>query len=131
MQYYGTFAVLLQYISLQIHNIHNMIKDILNNEQPVQLVVNFQDLKRLLEEVTNESKHHQQLVERVSEPIPEEVQERFLNRRDLAELLHKDPSTIWRWHKRGLLKGYKNGNKYVYKVSEVQKFIEEYGIITQ
>lgn len=106
MQYYGTFAVLLQYISLQIHNIHNMIKDILNNEQPVQLVVNFQDLKRLLEEVTNESKHHQQLVERVSEPIPEEVQERYLNRRDLSELLHKDPSTIWRWHKRGLLKGY-------------------------
>lgn len=101
--------VLLQYFCntfrCKIHNIHNMIKDILNNEQPVQLVVNFQDLKRLLEEVTNESKHHQQLVERVSEPIPEEVQERYLNRRDLAELLHKDPSTIWRWHKRGLLKG--------------------------
>lgn len=108
-----------------------MIDDILNNNHPVQLVVNFNDLKKLLEEVAKGSKHHQELVERVNEPVPEEVEERYLSRRDVAELLAKDPSTIWRWQKMGKLKAYKAGNRCVFKVSDIQKFIEEYGIITQ
>jgi len=108
-----------------------MIKDILNNDQPVQLVVSFNDLKKLLEEVTRGSKHHQQLVERVTEPVQEDADERYLSRNDVAELLGKNPCTIWRWKKMGKLKSYMIGKQCVFKISDVKKFIEEYGIITQ
>lgn len=105
-----------------------MIEDLLKEEKPIQLVVDLQDLRQLFHEVSKGSRHYQEIVERVSEPIPPATKERLISRRDVAELLSVNPTTVWRWQKMGKLKVYHMGRKALYKVSELKEFIEEHGL---
>lgn len=105
-----------------------MIEDLLKEEKPIQVVVDLNDLRQLFAEVTKESKHRQEVTQRVCEPIPEATMERILNRRDVCELLGVNPTTLWRWEKIGKLKVHHVGRKVLYKVSELKSFIEEHGL---
>ena len=54
--------------------------------------------------------------------LGEKNDERFLTREETAKLLHVDYSTLWRWHKLGLLCPNKVGPRRVmYKYSDVLK----------
>lgn len=53
----------------------------------------------------------------------EEQPEQYLTRKQVAELLQVDLSTLWRWNKESYLNPVEIGGKRKYKLSEVNKIL--------
>lgn len=59
-----------------------------------------------------------------SKAEPERQEERYMSRREVADLLKVDFSTLWRWNKTGILHSHRKGERGVlYLESEVRQFI--------
>ena len=52
-----------------------------------------------------------------------EQPERYLTRKQTAEMLGVDLSTLWRWHKEGYLIPIEMGGKRRYRLSDVKKIM--------
>ena len=51
--------------------------------------------------------------------------EELLTRKETAELLKVDISTLWHWSKKGVLKSYGISNRVFYKRSEIMEALTE------
>lgn len=96
-------------------NINNMsIKEIINANANVQLVVNLMDLKELFHEWQEEFSRSKESA----------YQEEYLTTDEVAKKLNCDPSTLWRWDKTGYLSKVKWCGKTRYRLSDVQRVME-------
>ncbi|WP_088340530.1 helix-turn-helix domain-containing protein [Robiginitalea sediminis] len=55
----------------------------------------------------------------------EELNERFLTRREVAEKFRVNESTVYRWRQKGIIKAYGIQGRVLYKQSEIQKQLIE------
>lgn len=90
------------------------IKELMNTGANVQVVVNLIDLKELFFEWQSEFSNEKQKAE----------EETYLTVQEAADMLHCDPSTLWRWDKSGYLPKTKWCGKARYKMSDVKRLME-------
>jgi len=79
-----------------------------------QIELSLHDLKRLLDEILKGVKTIISNSER-----SEKIEEKIFSRAELAKLLDRDISTLWRWEKNGLLKKIKVGGRVFYRKSDL------------
>lgn len=92
------------------------IQEIVNSGASVQIVVNALDLKEAFlawnTELNNQTQQQQ----------PED---KLVTLKEVTKLLCVDKTTLWRWHKTGYLVKSKVGRKVYYKMSDVEKLMED------
>lgn len=89
------------------------IKEIINSDKKVQIVINAIDLKEAFLQWVSENQCNSQKKE-----------ESYLTTQETAKKLGVDKSTLWRWNKTGYLNKIKLGNKPYYRVSDINKLME-------
>jgi predicted DNA-binding transcriptional regulator AlpA len=52
-------------------------------------------------------------------PLPTPPEEKFLDQKQVAELLQISGVSVWQWEKKGLLQSYRIGNLKRFKLSEI------------
>lgn len=86
------------------------IKNIINQERNVQIVVNAADLKELFLEWINEKDSQIQAVKE---------EDQYLSPNETVSILSITKPTLWRWEKHGFLVPIKIAGKKYYRKSEV------------
>ena len=90
---------------------------------PYELISNqMQDIKALVLELRKNQ------IPQIGTPEAPEAPDRYVNRTEARQILGgvSDP-TLWEWENKGIIKGYRMGNKVFYKYSELMqsgKFID-------
>lgn len=103
-----------------------MIEEILKRENPVQLVVSLDDLRKVIHEIQSE------VPKASTSPFNKDdlhsimKEERYLTREEAAEFCHVSKSTIWKWKKDGILKFCRFGHKLLFKMSALEEFMKRY-----
>ncbi len=95
------------------------IKDIINAQPNLQLVINAADLKELFNEWMNEY-----MSAKATEVKKEDV---LLTADEAAAQLHKTKTTLWRWGKVGLLHPVKVGKSVQFWQSDLDKLKQKEG----
>ena len=62
---------------------------------------------------------HQKITE-FTETLKLEKSETYLTRKEVADMLKCDLSTLFHWTRKGMLKAYGIGNRVYYKLSEIE-----------
>lgn len=91
------------------------IQEIVNSGTAVQIVVNVLDLKEAFIAWNTELNNQKQ----------QQPEDKLVPLEDVIKLLRVDKTTLWRWHKTGYLVKSKVGRKVYYKVSDVEKLMED------
>lgn len=89
------------------------IQEILKSNQAIMVVVNPSDLKEFASSIIDELMKNR----------PDEKAEEYLTRKEAADTLKVDVSTLWRWEKSGYLLSKKIGAKVVYAKSDIEKIL--------
>ena len=100
--------------TLYFKNFIMSVKEIINANANVQLVVSLMDLKELFHEWQEEYCKAKESV----------YKEEYLTTDEVAKKLNCDPSTLWRWDKNGYLPKVKWCGKARYRLSDVQRIME-------
>lgn len=56
----------------------------------------------------------------------DEAEEKFLTRKEVKSIFDVCDSTLWSWHKHGLLCHRKFGRKCVYALSDIRRFMNDH-----
>ncbi|EJW89635.1 hypothetical protein EVA_22235 [gut metagenome] len=91
------------------------IQEIVNSGTAVQIVVNVLDLKEAFIAWNTELNNQKQ----------QQPEDKLVPLEDVIKLLRVDKTTLWRWHKTGYLVKSKVGRKVYYKMSDVEKLMED------
>jgi excisionase family DNA binding protein len=94
-----------------------ILYDLLNESPNIKIEIS---LANLIEAVDYAVKLSIAEVDRQRQAQPEQ----YLTRKQTAEMLDVDLSTIWRWHKENYLCAVKVGGKRRYRMSDVKKILE-------
>ena len=92
----------------------------LSDNQVVQIQgVSFNNLLASFKEIIKDEVKSQNQVPAIGTP---EAPDRYVNRAEAREICGKvsDP-TLWDWENKGIIKGYRMGNKVFYKYSELME----------
>ena len=76
-----------------------------------------EDLRRFHQEVIADTKKE------LEAQIAEDKGERYLSIKQVCEILDVDPSSLWRWRKRGYLVPAEIGGKRRYKISDIRRIL--------
>lgn len=76
-----------------------------------------EDLRRFHQEVIADTKKE------LEAQIAEDRGERYLSIKQVCEMLDVDPSSLWRWRKRGYLVPAEIGGKRRYKMSDIRRIL--------
>jgi excisionase family DNA binding protein len=94
-----------------------ILNNIFRNEQSL-FVLNGEMLTEFAEQLLHGAK---ELYETKQQP------EQYLTRKQAAELLDVDLSTLWRWNREGYLCTVAVGGKRRYKMSDIQRILKQEG----
>lgn len=83
----------------------------------VTVAVSLEDLRQFCRGVVAEAKRE------LEAEIAEDKSERYLSIKQACEMLGIDPSTLWRWKKRGYLTPAEVGGKRRYRLSEIRRML--------
>lgn len=90
------------------------IQDILQKGTSVMLVVSAQDLERFAQSILAKAEENQRAnTQDVNGGGQKEDEEKYLSGKEVQELFGICSSTLWSWHKNGLLRHHKFGKKNV------------------
>lgn len=93
------------------------IKNIIDQERNVQIVVNAADLKELFLEWINEKDSQIQAVKE---------EDQYLSPNETVSILRISKPTLWRWEKHGFLVPVKIAGKKYYRKSEVDALLQSH-----
>lgn len=93
------------------------IMSMMENGANITVAITLEDLNRFLREVIAETKKE------LEEQIAEDKGERYLSIKQVCEMLDIDPSSLWRWRKRGYLVPVEVGGKRRYKMSDIRRIL--------
>lgn len=103
------------------------IQDIIQTGTSVMLLVSPQDLEHFAESILAKAeKVRSEKHEVVKEPEPTDDEEKYLSAKEVMELFGICSSTLWSWHKNGLLRHHKFGRKNVYALSDIRRFMNDH-----
>ena len=83
----------------------------------ITVAITLDDLRRFHREIIADTKRE------LEAEIAEDKSERFLPIKQASEMLGVDPSTLWRWRKRGYLMPVDIGGKRRYRLSEIRRLL--------
>ena len=96
----------------------------LDNNNPQIVVMSRTEIEALLENVATRVARSNSDFDFPKDDKPMESDEGYMTRKEAAELLHVDFSTLWRWNKNGFLPARKVGpRKVMYRYSDVKKIL--------
>lgn len=84
----------------------------------LQLVVSYEDLKRVCADLYNEERIRQ-------EKIKESDNDGMLSAKQAMDMLGVKAETLWRWHNRGYLCHVKVGNRNYYKRCDLERILRK------
>ena len=87
------------------------IKDLANLNANVSVVVTLPDLREFVSEMVAET----------AASKPQETEEKFLTKSEVAKLLNVSENTLWRWNRDGYLQSVKIGRNPFYKQSDIDR----------
>lgn len=83
----------------------------------IMLAVSLEDLRQFHSEVIADTRKE------LEAQIVEDKQERYLSIKQVCEMLSIDPSSLWRWKKKGYLTPAEVGGRRRYKLSDIRKIL--------
>ena len=84
----------------------------------LQLVVSYDDLKRVCADLYNEERIRQ-------EKIKESENDGMIDSKQAMAMLGVKAETLWRWHKSGYLCHYKVGNRNYFKRCDLERILRK------
>ena len=93
------------------------IKELLNSEAHISIVVTPADLREFGISLINET---------MAAKTKEKPSEKYLSTDETAAMLGVSKNTLWRWAKNGYISPVKIGHKSSYKLSDINKIRENY-----
>lgn len=93
------------------------IASMMENGANITVAITLEDLRRFHREVIAETKKE------LEERIAEDKGERYLSIKQVCEMLDIDPSSLWRWRKRGYLAPVEVGGRRRYRMSDIRKIL--------
>lgn len=100
------------------------INEIIKSGNNVMLVVSSDDLMRFATSLIEQA--HKSKMEELAQFQKEEQEEKFLTTDEVKQIFGVCDSTLWSWHKHGLLCHRKFGRKNVYALSDIRRFMNEH-----
>ena len=100
------------------------INEIIKSGNNVMLVVSSDDLMRFATSLIEQA--HKSKMEELAKFQKEEQEEKFLTTDEVKQIFGVCDSTLWSWHKHGLLCHRKFGRKNVYALSDIRRFMNEH-----
>lgn len=91
-------------------------------EKPKIVVMTAEDFKSILNDLAQRLFQHKQ-EEEAEIAASKKAGMVYLTRKEAADKLHVDLSTLWRWDKRGYLPSVKMGGKVVYLPETIEEFM--------
>jgi excisionase family DNA binding protein len=82
------------------------------------VLIDTDDLKKILKEILNESLNQKPLSENQTK------NQVYLNRFEVAEMLKISLPTLNLWSKNGIIQSYRIGNRVLYKADEIDKSVQ-------
>jgi len=90
------------------------------------LLVSPHDLEHFAESILAKTeKVRSEKHEVVKEQEPTDDEEKYLSAKEVQEIFGICSSTLWSWHKNGLLRHHKFGKKNVYALSDIRRFMND------
>lgn len=103
------------------------IQDIIQKGTPVMLVVSAQDLERFAKSILAKAEENNRAnTEDAKGEEPKVDTEKYLSVKEVKDIFGVCGSTLWSWHKNGLLRHHKFGRKNVYALSDVRRFMNDH-----
>ena len=101
------------------------INEIIKSGNNVMLVVSSNDLLRFADTIVQRAlENHAN--EETQQRKEDEAEEKFLTRKEVKSIFDVCDSTLWSWHKHGLLCHRKFGRKCVYALSDIRRFMNDH-----
>ena len=101
------------------------INEIIKSGNNVMLVVSSNDLLRFADTIVQRAlENHAN--EETQQRKEDEDEEKFLTRKEVKSIFDVCDSTLWSWHKHGLLCHRKFGRKCVYALSDIRRFMNDH-----
>lgn len=101
------------------------LNEIIKSGNNVMLVVSSGDLLRFADTIIEKArKDHAN--EETHWRKEDETEEKFLTTEEVKKIFGVCDSTLWSWHKHGLLRHRKFGRKNVYALSDIRRFMNDH-----
>ena len=101
------------------------LNEIIKSGNNVMLVVSSNDLLRFADTIVQKAlENHAN--EETQQRKEDEAEEKFLTRKEVKSIFDVCDSTLWSWHKHGLLCHRKFGRKCVYALSDIRRFMNDH-----
>ena len=100
------------------------IQNIINNSNGVMLVVKPEDLRQFAKELIEEAQRSR--FEELEQRRREEQEEKFFSTDEVKKIFEVCDTTLWSWHKHGLLKHRKFGKRNMYALSDIRRFMSDH-----
>ena len=101
------------------------LNEIIKSGNNVMLVVSSGDLLRFADTIVQKVLENQANDE-TQQRKEDEAEEKFLTRKEVKSIFDVCDSTLWSWHKHGLLCHRKFGRKCVYALSDIRRFMNDH-----
>ncbi len=93
------------------------LSEMMANGGNIMLAVSLEDLRRFHCDVIADTRKE------LENQIAEDKQERYLTIKQVCEMLSIDPSSLWRWRKKGYLTPAEVGGRRRYRLSDIRKIL--------
>ena len=101
------------------------LNEIINSGNNVMLVVSSGDLLRFADTIIQRALENH-AAEETQQRKEDEAEEKFLTTEEVKNIFGVCDSTLWSWHKHGLLRHRKFGRKNVYALSDIRRFMNDH-----
>ena len=102
------------------------LNEIIKSGNNVMLVVSSGDLLRFADTIIQRVLENHANEETQQHKEDEETEEKFLTTEEVKNIFGVCDSTLWSWHKHGLLCHRKFGRKNVYALSDIRRFMNDH-----
>lgn len=101
------------------------LNEIIKSGNNVMLVVSSGDLLRFADTIIEKARKDYANEESLQRK-EDETEEKFLTTEEVKNIFGVCNSTLWSWHKHGLLRHRKFGRKNVYALSDIRRFMNDH-----
>ena len=101
------------------------LNEIIKSGNNVMLVVSSGDLLRFADTIIQRAQENH-AAEETQQRKEDEAEEKFLTTEEVKNIFGVCDSTLWSWHKHGLLCHRKFGRKNVYALSDIRRFMNDH-----
>ncbi len=101
------------------------LNEIIKSGNNVMLVVSSGDLLRFADTIIEKAQKDYANAEPLRRK-EDETEEKFLTTEEVKNIFGVCDSTLWSWHKHGLLRHRKFGRKNVYALSDIRRFMNDH-----